>query len=119
LAYVYKDGSLFLDADGRENLEAEAFFDKKVPLQKLSKDEVATWFQNAEIGRSSISKEDMVRKLHETIVKPPESFSRILSNRFQVTELAQYFMPVYTFTFESKGQRRSLVVHGYTGGVFQ
>jgi hypothetical protein len=119
LAYVYKEGSLFLDADGRENLEAEAFFEKKIPLQKLGEEETANKLRGAEIGRSAMTKEDLVRKLHEMIVRPPEAFSRILSNRFQVTELAEYLMPVYAFTFGWHGQRRELLVHGYTGGIFQ
>jgi hypothetical protein len=115
---MYKEGSIFLNADGREDLEAEAFFEGKVPLQKTNKDELATRFVGAEVSPSSISKEDLVRRLHGMIVKPPGAFSRILSNRFQVTELAQYLMPVYYFAFEWKGNRRNLVVHGYSGALF-
>jgi hypothetical protein len=118
LAYLYKEGSIFLNADGQEDLEAEAFFEGKVPLHKTNKDELNSRFAGAEITPSSISKEDLVRKLHTTIVKPPAAFSKILSNRFQITELAQYLIPVYYFTFERKGDRKELAVHGYTGALF-
>jgi len=119
LAYMYKEGSLFLDADGKEDLEAEAFFDRKVPLQKVSSGELPKRFPGAELVKSSIAGEDLVRKLHAMIVRPPATFSKILSNRFQITELAQYFMPVYYFRFEWQGHQKEVAVHGYTGGVFQ
>lgn len=119
LAYMYKEGSFFLNAEGKEDLEAEAFFERKLPLQEVSHQELAKQFPDAELGRSSLSKEELVRKLHAAIVRPPGTFSKILSNRFQITTLAQYLMPVYSFACESRGQRRELFVHGFTGGIFQ
>lgn len=119
LAYMYKEGSIFVDAEGKENLEAEAFFDRNLPLQKMSADQLATELPGAELGKSSITKEDLVRKLHAMVVKPPSAFSKILSNRYQVTQLAEYLMPVYSFVYEWRGQRKEVTVHGYTGGIFQ
>ena len=119
LAYMYKEGSIFVDAEGKENLEAEAFFDRNLPLQKMSADQLAKELPGAELGKSSITKEDLVRKLHAMVVKPPSAFSKILSNRYQITQLAEYLMPVYSFIYEWRGQRKELTVHGYTGGIFQ
>lgn len=119
LAYMYKEGSIFVDAEGKENLEAEAFFDRNLPLQKISADQLAIELPGAELGKSSITKEDLVRKLHAMVVKPPSAFSKILSNRYQITQLAEYLMPVYSFVYEWRGQRKELTVHGYTGGIFQ
>ena len=119
LAYKYDEGSLFLNAQGKEDLEAEAFFDRTLPLRKTTLEELTLNYPGVEIATSSITKEDLVRRLHALIVKPPAAFSRILSNRFQVSELAQYLMPIYAFMFEWRGQRRSVSVHGYTGGIFQ
>jgi len=119
LAYMYKEGSIFVDAEGKENLEAEAFFDRNLPLQKIGADQLAKELPGAELGKSSITKEDLVRKLHAMVVKPPSAFSKILSNRYQITELAEYLMPVYSFIYEWRGQRKELTVHGYTGGIFQ
>ena len=118
LAYMYKEGSLFFNADGKEDLEAEAFFERKLPLQKTSPEQLAANFPESELARSSISKEDLVQRLHEAVVKPPVAFSKILSNRFQVTTLAEYLMPVYSFMFEWHGQRKELSVHGFTGAFF-
>ena len=119
LAYMYNEGSIFVDADGKENLEAEAFFDRNLPLQRVTIDQLKREFPNAELGAGSITKEDLIRKLHAMVVKPPTAFSKILSNRFQITQLEQYLMPMYSFVFEWRGQRRELTVHGYTGGILQ
>ncbi len=119
LAYMYKEGSLFVNAEGKEDLEAEAFFDRKLQLKKASIDDLKKEFPDAELGPSLISKEDLVRKLHSMIVKPPAAFTKILSNRFQITQLAEYLMPVYSFSFEWRRQRKELSVHGYTGNIFR
>ncbi|HXZ90361.1 MAG TPA: hypothetical protein VEG61_04800 [Candidatus Dormibacteraeota bacterium] len=119
LAYMYDEGSIFLNAQGKEDLEAEAFFDRPLPLKKTTVEELTINYPEMEIAASSITKEDLVRKLHALIVKPPTTFSKILSNRFQVSELAQYLMPIYAFAFEWRGQRKSISVHAYTGGIFQ
>jgi len=119
LAYMYDENSLFLNAQGKEDLEAEAFFDRSLPLKKTTYEELVQEYPGVEFDSNSITKEDLVQKLHAMVVKPPITFSKILSNRFQVTQLAQYLMPVYTFIFEWRGQKRSLSVHGYTGGIFQ
>ena len=119
LAYMYDESSLFVNAQGKEELEAEAFFDRTLPLKRVGLDELALKYPGVEFGSTSITKEDLVRRLHASIVKPPRTFSKILSNRFQVTQLAEYLMPVYSFTFEWRGQRKSLSVHGFTGSIFQ
>jgi hypothetical protein len=119
LAYMYKEGSLFVNSEGKEDLEAEAFFEGKVQLQKIKSNELAIHFPDAEVTSGSITKETLVQRLHAAIVKPPPAFSRILNNRFQVTLLAQYLIPVYTFFFEWHGERKEVAVHGYTGGFFQ
>ncbi|HUK50343.1 MAG TPA: hypothetical protein VLV18_04855 [Terriglobales bacterium] len=119
LAYMYDESSLFVNAQGKEELEAEAFFDRTLPLKRVGLDELSLRYPGVEFVSTSITKEDLVRRLHASIVKPPRTFSKILSNRFQVTQLAEYLMPVYSFSFEWHGQRKSLSVHGFTGSIFQ
>jgi len=119
LAYMYKEGAIFLDAEGNEDLEAEAFFEGRVPLQRLRREEMLQEFPNSQVAPSSVSKQELIRRLHAIIVKPPSAFSKILSNRFQVTALVEYLVPVYSFTFDCRGQRRNLRLHGFTGSVFQ
>lgn len=119
LAHMYDENSLFLNAQGKEDLEAEAFFDRPLPLKKTTYEELLLQYPGVEFDSNSMTKEELVQKLHAMVVKPPVAFSKILSNRFQVTQLAQYLMPVYSFIFEWHDQRKALSVHGYTGGIFQ
>jgi hypothetical protein len=117
LVYMFKDSSLFVDLDGKEDLEAEAFFEGNLPLRKIDMADFNHVFPNAEIMKGSLVKEDLVRRLHSLIVKPPATFSKILNNRFQVTELAEFLMPSYVFEYLWKGLTRKLEIHGYTGAT--
>ena len=117
LAYMYNDGSLFVNADGKEDLEAEAFFEGNLPLQRTSEEQLSTVFPRAEIAKESISKESLVRRMHSMIVKPPTVFTKILSNRFQVTELVEFLVPLYIFEYVWEGRSKQLAVHGFTGAV--
>jgi len=117
LAYMFKDSSLFFNADGKEDLEAEAFFEGNLPLSKIDMADLNHLFPNAEIVKGSMTKEDLVRRLHSLTVKPPATFSKILNNRFQVTELAEFLMPSYVFEYYWKGLPRKLEIHGYTGAI--
>jgi hypothetical protein len=119
LAYMYREGSFFVNAEGKEDLEAEAFFEGELPLEATSPEQLAKQFPDAKLSPSLISKEELIRRLHASIVRPPATFSRILSNRFQITTLVEYLMPVFSFTFESRGQRKEVLLQGFTGGIFQ
>jgi len=120
LAYLYREGSFFVNAEGREDLEAEAFFEGKLPLEELGgREQIVKQFPQAQLLPSSVSKQELVRRLHASIVKPPVAFSKILSNRFQVTTLTEYLMPVFTFTFDSQGRKKELSLHGFTAGDLQ
>jgi len=117
LAYMYKEEVLFVNADGKEDLEAEAFFEGSLPLEKISSHQLNEIFPNAEFTKESVTKENLIRRLHSTIVKPPTTFTKILNNRFQVTELVRFLMPVYIFEFVWGGQSRQITIHGFTGAI--
>ncbi len=119
LAYLFKDKSIFVNAEGKEDLEAEAFFEGNLPIKRINQEELSKSYPTAEIVSGSITKEDLVRRLHELAVKPPGSFSRILTNRFQVTELVEFLMPAYTFRFKWKERVKEVSLHGYTGAMLQ
>jgi len=119
LAYLYKDKSIFVNAEGKEDLEAEAFFEGNLPIKRINQDELSKSYPTAKVVAGSITKEDLVRRLHELAVKPPGSFSRILTNRFQVTELVEFLMPAYTFRFKWKERVKEISLHGYTGAMLQ
>ena len=119
LAYSYRDKSIFVNAEGKEDLEAEAFFEGNLPTKLISQKDLLESYPTAEMIAGSITKEDLIRRLHELTVKPPGSFSRILTNRFQVTELVEFLMPAYDFRFSWKGRVKRISLHGYTGAILQ
>ncbi len=119
LAYLYKEGKLFVDALGKEDQEAEAFFEGKTALRMTSIEKLGERFPHAEIRPSSVTKVELVKTLHSMIVRPPATFSRILTNRFQITELSEFLVPVYTFKYASQKRRKEASVHAYTGVVLQ
>ena len=117
LAYMFRDVASFVNAEGKEDLEAEAFFEGHLPLQKITLQELDQVFPDAEISKGSVSKDDLVRRLHSILVKPPTTFTRILNNRFQITELVEFLMPTYLFEYKFKGLTRKLTIHGFTGAI--
>jgi hypothetical protein len=119
LAYMYKDGSIFVNAEGREDLEAEAFFEGDLPIQRIGEKELTERYPTAQIITGAVTKDDLVRRLHEMTVKPPVAFSKILTNRFQVTELVEFLMPAYKFKYTWKGHSREFQLHGFTGSLLQ
>jgi hypothetical protein len=56
-----------------------------------------------------------VRVLHGKVVKPPSVFNKILTNRFEVTELSLIELPIYVFTYKYLGREKELRIHGVTG----
>lgn len=117
LAYMFKEEVLFVNAEGKEDLEAEAFFEGSLPLEKILSRQLNEIFPNAEFSKESVTKENLIRRLHSMIVKPPTTFTKILNNRFQVTELVRFLMPVYIFEYVWGGQSKEITIHGFTGAI--
>jgi hypothetical protein len=63
--------------------------------------------------------EDAVRFLHGKLVKPPTVFNKILTNRFEVTELSLIELPVYVFRYKYLGREKELRIHGVTGELLK
>jgi hypothetical protein len=58
---------------------------------------------------------DVVRLLHGKVVKAPSVFSKILTNRFEVTELSLIELPIYIFRYKYLGREGEIRIHGVTG----
>jgi hypothetical protein len=74
---------------------------------------------SAQFTPLSFKAEDVVSRLHSKIVRPPQSFSKILTNRFEVTELQLLQLPVYVFHYKYLRRERTLRVHGVTGELLK
>jgi hypothetical protein len=60
-----------------------------------------------------------VRLLHSRVVKPPPVFNKILTNRFEVTELTLLELPVYVFRYRYLGREKEIRIHGVTGELLK
>ena len=116
LAYQYSEGIVYVDAYGREDVKLQAFMKEELPIQEISDPEHLV---TSEIGTQLVqpieTKEGVVRKLHEKIVKAPRTFIKILSNRFEVTKLSLIYVPFYIFRYRHKGRVKELRMNGFTG----
>jgi len=118
LAYQYSEGTIYLDAYGHEDVKLQEFMKSELPMREISDPEQ---LMVSEIGTQLIqpieTKEGVVRKLHEKIVKAPRTFIKILSNRFEVAKLSLIYVPFYIFRYRHKGRVKELRINGFTGEV--
>jgi len=118
LAYQYSEGTIYVDSYGHEDVKLQEFMKSGPPMREVSSREQ---LMTSEIGTQLIqpieTKEGVVRKLHEKVVKAPRTFVKILSNRFEVTKLSLIYVPFYIFRYRHKGRVKELRINGFTGEV--
>jgi len=116
LARKYKETSLYLDAHGRYDRKIERFLHHKPPLQSISGlEQLRRNDDSVEIMPLHETKDSVIRRLSEAVVEPPKTFTRILSNRFEVTSLALLYLPVYEVKYQYAKMEGIARVNGYTG----
>jgi hypothetical protein len=119
LARIYDECIVYLDMNGNEDKFIGNFLKENLPLKKISE---INEFKIEGVEVQAIppleSKEDIVKKVFQKIVKPPKVFKRILSNRFEITRLDLYYIPFYVFKCKHKGFIKEVSLHGITGEIF-
>jgi len=116
LARKYKETSLYLDAHGRYDRQLERFIRRKPPLQPLSNvEQLQRASKSAEIMPLHETKDSVIRRLTEAVVEPPKTFTRILSNRFEVTDLVLLYLPVYEVKYQYAKKQGIAHVNASTG----
>lgn len=116
LARKYKETSLYLDAHGRHDSQIERFIGRKPPLQQISSlDQLRRSDQPFEIMSLHETKDSVIRRLSEAVVEPPRTFTRILSNRFEVSHLTLLYLPVYEIKYQYAKKEGIAHVNGSTG----
>jgi hypothetical protein len=123
LAYQFGEASVLVDAEGREDLSMEYLLEKKPQMQRMEQVEaLASAAPTVKFAPLTFTVEDAVRLLHSKVVKPPAVFSKILTNRFEVTDLDLMQLPVYVFRFKyhiaaTYTRSQTLQVNAVTGAV--
>jgi hypothetical protein len=120
LAYQFREASALVDAEGREDLSMEYLLAKKPPMRRLEQREVLEGATpTVKFAPLTFTAEDAVRLLHGRVVKPPTVFNKILTNRFEITELHLLELPVYVFKYRYLGREKELRIHGVTGELLK
>jgi len=115
-AYRYYDASMYLDSRGFHSLEFHELLSKKFPMFR-TKGEKDLQVKGMEVDIQPFSepKAGVIRRLHDSIVRPPLSFRKVLENFFEVTKLQVVYVPVYILRFQYKDRIKELMMSGVTG----
>jgi hypothetical protein len=116
LAYQLTEGSVLVDGEGREDLSMEYLLERKPQMERLEKrEELKTQAPIVKYAPLTLTAENVVGLLHDKVVRPPSVFNKILTNRFEVTELHLIELPAYLFRYRYLGREKELRIHGVTG----
>ena len=120
LAYQFGEASVLVNGEGNEDISMEYLLEKKPQMHRIGRtDHPSDEAPKTRFVPLSLKAEDAVRLLHSRVVKPPPVFNKILTNRFEVTELSLLELPVYVFGYRYLRRERELRIHGVTGELLR
>jgi hypothetical protein len=70
---------------------------------------------NMQIREPSLTKDTLVSQFRERVIRMPENFKQILSNKLQITELRRIYVPLIRVPLQKGLVPREVVVNGTTG----
>ncbi len=118
LAVRYKHVEMYVTSDGHEGNVLEEILPSSWKSQRVF--EIAQLSVEGTITRIAASKETKERvleRLQESLVKTPETFKQILSNTFQIEELTQYFVPYAYFPVMRSGRIDHVIINAASAQV--
>ena len=68
-----------------------------------------------QIREPTLSKETLLTQFRERVIRMPENFKQILSNRLQITELRRIYVPLIKIPLQKGLVPREVIVNGTTG----
>lgn len=113
LAVRHERAEMYVTSDGQEANAA----DEALPSGRKTKRIFAMTDLNVEgatsrIAASQETKETVVRRLQDKLVKTPEESKQILSNTFHIEELTQYYVPFVHFPIARGGRLDQVIITG-------
>lgn len=69
------------------------------------------------VRESSMTKEALLNKFRETVVRMPERFKQILSNKLQITEFKRIYIPVIRVPLQKGLVPREVIINGTSGEI--
>jgi len=70
-----------------------------------------------QIREPALSKEALLEQFRERVIRMPENFKEILSNRLQITELRRIYVPLIRVPLQKGPVPREVVINGTTGEI--
>jgi len=116
LAKSKGQGSKFVSGDGRKGELLEEIIDPDWKLKRIF-DQRDLVVSGAQVRNPHLeeSRNRLLSVFKERVLCMPTNFKEILSNQFEITTLAVYYVPYYYFRLRDGAQSREVVIHGVTG----
>ena len=70
---------------------------------------------STQIREPALSKDALLTKFRERVIRMPENFKQILSNKLQITELRRIYVPLIRVPLQKGLVPREIIVNGTTG----
>jgi len=70
-----------------------------------------------QIREPALSKEGLLSQFRERVIRMPDNFKEILSNRLQITELRRIYIPLIKIPLQKGLVPREVIVNGTTGEI--
>ena len=116
LARCRSDGELIMAGTGKEltqddELALTSWRSKRI----FDQTELKVKGAEVRIRDPAISKENFLAKFREEVIRMPERFKQILSNRLQITELKKVYVPLIRIPIQKGLVPREVIVNGTSG----
>ena len=112
LAVRYERAEMYVTSDGREGTVLEEVLASRWKTQRVF--DVTGLNVEGTVVRISASretKETVVQRFQERLVRMPETSKQILSNRFHIDELTQYYVPFAYFPVMRGGRLDQVIIN--------
>jgi len=116
LARTRSDGELAISSSGKkldqdDELALTSWRSKRI----FDQTELKVKGAKIHVRESTISKETLLEKFREQVIRMPERFKQILSNRLQIGELKRIYVPLIRIPIQKGLVPREVIVNGTSG----
>ena len=116
LARTRSDGELVISSSGKklrqdDELALTSWRSKRI----FDQTELKVKGAKIHVRESAISKETLLEKFRDQVIRMPERFKQILSNRLQISELKRIYVPLIRIPIQKGLVPREVIVNGTSG----
>ena len=116
LARSRSDGELVMTGNGRKLTEEDELMLTSWRSKRIfDPTELKVKGAKTNVREPVISKEDLLRRFRDQIMRMPDRFKEILSNRLQVTELKRTYVPLIRIPIQKGMVPREVIINGSSG----